>query len=237
LPSDVIRQADGIVLIIPVYNEEGILESQLLPLLEAPPFPMSILLAENGSSDRTREILERLHAAYPALAVINLPHPNYGLAMRTGLESASGRIAIVDDLDVLEVDFWKRGIEILAEGVDIVQGSKVLAGRQDRRPLVRKAATLALTGLLKLLFGYPGTDTHGPKILRLEAVKPFLAQCGTELDIFPTELVLRCVRGGLSIREVPIHLREIRATPLPLRKRVLRALRDLLRLRKALGKG
>jgi hypothetical protein len=127
-----------------------------------------------------------------------------------------------------------KGLEVLAGGVDIVQGSKVLAGRNDRRPVTRQLATLALTLLLKILFRYPGTDTHGPKVLRLESVRPILPACGMELDIFPTELVIRCSRAGLVIRELPIHLREIRATPFPLRKRIRRALRDLFRLRKAL---
>jgi glycosyltransferase involved in cell wall biosynthesis len=234
LHSDGIRPAEGVELVIPVYNEEGILEGQLVPLLENPPFPIRITIVENGSSDRTREILARLCGRYDALRAINLPRPNYGLAMRKGLEAATGEIVIVDDLDVLDTDFWKRGLEANAGGVDIVQGSKVLAGRNDSRPLIRKLATLALTGLLKLLFRYPGTDTHGPKVLQLSKISPFLAQCGTELDIFPTELVLRCFRAGLVIRELPIHLREIRATPFPLRKRVRRAVRDLFKLRRAL---
>lgn len=220
---------------VPVYNEEAILESQLVPLLDAPPFPMDLLVVQNGSTDRTPAILDGLCSRYPALRAVHLPEANYGLAMRRGLELAGAGTVIVDDLDVLDRDFWARGLAILdAGGVDIVQGSKVLAGRDDRRPPVRKAATLVLTFLLRTMLGYRGTDTHGPKVMRGSSIAPVLRSCGLELDIFPTELVVRAQRAGLVIREIPIHLREIRATPLPLRRRVLRALRDLRRLRRAL---
>jgi len=63
-----------------------------------------------------------------------------------------------------------------------------------------------------------------------------LSKCEFELDLFPTELVIRAQRTGVRIREIPIHLKELRATPLPLFKRVPRALRDIMRLRKHLGK-
>jgi len=225
-------------LIIPVFNEEGILEAQLAPVLSDLPEGAFVTVVENGSTDRTPEMLDALAARFPGLRTIRLPEPNYGLAMRRGLTEASGMIVITDDLDVLDRDFWQRGLEALETGlVDIVQGSKVLAGRNDRRPLMRKAATLALTVCLRLMLGYRGTDTHGPKVMRLASVRSILPSCGMELDIFPTELVVRAQRAGLAVKEIPIHLREIRATPFPLRKRVRRALRDLWRLRRALRGG
>lgn len=225
-------------LIIPVFNEEGILEAQLVPVLSDLPEGAFVTVVENGSTDRTPELLDGLAARFPCLRAIRLSEPNYGLAMRRGLTGASGAIVITDDLDVLDGDFWQRGLEALETGpVDIVQGSKVLAGRNDRRPLVRKAATLALTVCLRLMLGYRGTDTHGPKVMRLESIRTLLPACGMELDIFPTELVVRAQRAGLAVREIPIRLREIRATPFPLRKRVRRALRDLWRLRRALRRG
>lgn len=225
-------------LIIPVYNEEGILETQLAPVLSDLPEGASVTVVENGSTDATPELLDGLAARFPRLRTIRLPEPNYGLAMRRGLDEATGTFVITDDLDVLDRDFWQRGLEVLETGtVDIVQGSKVLAGRNDRRPLSRKTATLALTVCLRLMLGYRGTDTHGPKVMRLAGVRAILPACGMELDIFPTELVVRAQRAGLTVREIPIHLRELRATPFPLRKRVRRALRDLWRLRRALRSG
>jgi glycosyltransferase AglD len=227
--------ASEVEIIIPVFNEEKILENQLVPILRAIPTGFSVKVIENGSNDRTGEILRHLEAEYPSLSILFLPDPNYGLAMKTGILESRADIVIFDDLDVLDTDFWIRGLRLLADdNVDLVQGSKVLAGRNDRRPLIRKAATLTLTFLLKSFLGYRGTDTHGPKVLWREAISEIPDRCEYELDIFPTELVIRAQKAGVRIQEVPIHLREIRATPLPLYRRVPRALRDIWRLHRSL---
>lgn len=232
------RAFETIDLIIPVYNEEEILESQLLPVLESAPENLCVTVVENGSTDRTREMLRSFEERYPSLRVIRLQEPSYGNAVRTGLESSSREILMVDDLDVLDREFWEAGLGLMASGgVDIVQGSKVLAGRNDRRPFVRRAATRVLTALLRIMLGFRGTDTHGPKIMRRESVEGIFPLCGSEPDLYPSELMILAQRRGLVIKELPIKLSEIRATPLALSRRVPRALRDLVLLRRKLGGG
>lgn len=229
------ERAQSVQVIVPVFNEEPILREQLAPVLLQLPDRFVIKVVENGSTDGTVDILKEISDEFPALEFISLPEPNYGLAMKTGLSGSGADIIIVDDLDVLDLDFWERGLGILAEGkADLVQGSKVLAGKDDRRPLLRKAATLTLTFLLRSFLGYRGTDTHGPKVMWREPIADIPSQCRLELDIFPTELVIRAQRAGVRIMEIPIHLKEIRATPLPLFKRVPRALRDIWRLHRTL---
>ncbi|OPL20120.1 MAG: hypothetical protein AVO35_01315 [Candidatus Aegiribacteria sp. MLS_C] len=240
IPDDLRRAVPpgtgSVEVIVPVYNEEAILRGQLEPVLCGLPEVFRVLAVENGSTDSTPEILEALSGRYGNLAFMSLPEPNYGLAMKRGLMAADAEIIVVDDLDVLDLDFWRRGLDLLAGGnVDLVQGSKVLAGKDDRRPFVRRAATLTLTFLLRRLLGYDGTDTHGPKVLWRRSIEGIPEECRLELDIFPTELVIRAQRRGVRIREIPIHLKEIRETPLPLRRRVPRALRDIWRLHRTLG--
>jgi len=228
-------RAQSVQVIVPVFNEEPILREQLVPVLLQLPDRFVIKVVENGSTDGTVDILKEISDEFSALGFISLPEPNYGLAMKTGLSGSGADIIIVDDLDVLDLDFWERGLRILAEGkADLVQGSKVLAGKDDGRPLLRKAATLTLTFLLRSFLGYRGTDTHGPKVMWREPIADIPSQCRLELDIFPTELVIRAQRAGVRIMEIPIHLKEIRDTPLPLFKRVPRALRDIWRLHRNL---
>ncbi len=224
-------------LIIPVYNEEAILRSQLEPVLKQLPEGFSVTVVENGSTDKTISILNTMKAQNTSLKVIHLPEPSYGNAVREGLESSTADILMVDDLDVLDTDFWAGGLEIMAEGsTDMIQGSKILAGKNDRRPFLRRAATRVLTFLLRLLLGFKGTDTHGPKIMKRSSMAPIFPLCGNEPDLYPSELIIRAQRMSLVIRELPIKLEEIRETPLALHKRVPRAIRDLFRLRGKLGK-
>ena len=222
----------SVEVVVPVYNEEPILRSQLESALKDLPGGFGILVVENGSDDGTAEILREMADRWPRnLRVLSLPEPNYGRAMMEGILGSGAEVLITDDLDVLDRDFWARGLEDLSpKGPDLIQGSKVLAGKSDRRPLSRRIATLVLTFFLRTLLGYRGTDTHGPKVFWRGKLAPVVESCRMELDIFPTELVVRAQRRGLEILEIPIRLRELRPTPLPLYRRVPRALRDLFRL-------
>lgn len=235
--EDLISCFRSIELVIPVYNEERILEKQLLPVLSSVPREFRVTVVENGSTDSTADILEAFQKEYGNLNVISLPEPSYGNAVRHGLEASDAEILMVDDLDVLDREFWASGLALMSAGeVDIVQGSKVLGGRSDRRPFIRRAATRVLTGLLKLLLGFRGTDTHGPKIMKRKSVEGIFPLCGDEPDLYPSELVILAQRRNLVIKELPISLEEIRTTPLALHKRVPRALRDLMILRQKLGR-
>src|SRR5512140_1394722 len=87
-------------IVIPIYNEEGILRGSVLELREKlRPFGFTyeLLLCENGSRDRTVEIGKELEAEYPVVRLISIGQPNYGLAMKTGILEARGTIVICDE--------------------------------------------------------------------------------------------------------------------------------------------
>ncbi len=232
-----VEKYETIELVIPVYNEESILESQLTPLLSELPDGFTILIVENGSTDATLSILEKMQLENRCIKITSLQEASYGNAVRHGLESSTAEIVMVDDLDVLDTAFWLSGLTLLdSSAADMIQGSKVLAGKNDKRPFLRRTATRVLTMLLRLLLGFRGTDTHGPKIMRRTSFVPIFPLCGNEPDLYPSELIILAQRMGLSIRELPIKLEEIRDTPLALHKRIPRALRDLVRLRLKLGR-
>jgi len=86
-------------IIIPVYNEEGILRGSVLELeekLRRFGWRYELILSENGSRDRTVEIGRELEAEHPHVRMISIGQPNYGLAMRQGILEARGRYVICD---------------------------------------------------------------------------------------------------------------------------------------------
>ena len=81
-----------ISIVIPVYNEEGILHSAVVDLRErlAPlGWQYEIILAENGSRDRTIEIAKELSRKYPEVRHISAGEPNYGKALRKAIFHAA----------------------------------------------------------------------------------------------------------------------------------------------------
>src|SRR5688500_9061472 len=128
-----------ISIIIPIYNEEAILHAAVVDLrtrLEGMGWTYEIILAENGSKDRTVEIGQELankygNAAEGQVKSISMGEPNYGKALKQGILLSRGDLVICDEIDLCDVDFHKRAIEILESGeADLVIGSKLVAGAE-----------------------------------------------------------------------------------------------------------
>jgi glycosyltransferase involved in cell wall biosynthesis len=219
-------------ILIPVYNEAEILERATRGLtaeLAKHPWSYELILCENGSKDATREIGARLASELPRVSILSYPQPNYGGALREGMRKACGEILVCFEIDFWDVDFITAALPRL-EHADIVIGSKRAAGAQDNRPFIRRLATRVFNLLLHILLGFKGTDTHGLKALRRQAVAGIVEVCETDRDVFVTELIVRAQYLGLTITEIPIKVHEIRPAPINIYRRVPRALRQVLRL-------
>jgi glycosyltransferase involved in cell wall biosynthesis len=221
-------------IVIPVYNEEGILHSSVVDLvttLDELGWDYEILLAENGSSDRTVAIGEELADKYKRVHIHSLGAPDYGRALMEGIRRARGTFVICDEIDLCDSEFHQRAMSILEEDkADMVVGSKVMEGAQDRRGHFRHAATLVINGLLRVLVGFHGTDTHGLKAFRRERLMSTVDSCVLTRDLFASELVIRAERDGKRVQEIPIHIVEKRPPSINLFKRVPKVLRDITRL-------
>lgn len=220
-------------IIIPVYNEEGILESSITELtdeLAERSWSYELILAENGSKDRTVALGQGIADRDPRVRVYSLGEPNYGKALRDGILKARGEYVICDEIDLCDVDFYDRAIEALDSGVDLVVGSKRAAGARDRRPVYRRAATQILNGMLRVAVGFKGTDTHGLKAFRRDALLPIVDACVVDKDMFASEFVVRVHRSTHSWIEIPIDLVEKRPPSIHLFRRVPNVLKNIVRL-------
>ncbi len=232
--NDPTGERPHVSIVIPVYNEEGILHASVIDLierLESFPFRYEILLSENGSRDRTVEIGQELAHKYAQVQIHSLGEPNYGKALKQGILRARGDLVICDEIDLCDTDFYQRAIALLdGEGVDMVVGSKVMQGADDRRGVFRHSATLIINGMLRVLVGFHGTDTHGLKAFRREALLDTVKRCELDRDLFASEFVIRAERDGKRPTEIPIHIVEKRPPSVNLVKRVPKVLRDLATL-------
>lgn len=223
-----------ISIVIPVYNEEAILHAAVVDLRERL-LPLDwhyeIILAENGSKDRTVEIAGQLSKKYPEVRSLSAGEPNYGRALREGIRMARGDIVLCDEIDLCDTDFHQRAVALLESGeLDMVIGSKLIAGAEDERPWARHAASLFYTSLLRTLLGFRGTDTHGLKAFVRERLIEHVDACVVEKDVFASEFVIRAYRAGVRIREIPVRVMEKRPPSINLFKRVPNVLRSVAKL-------
>ena len=221
-------------IVIPIYNEEGILHSAVVDLRErigAYAEGYEIVLAENGSKDRTVEVAQELARKYPEVVLIQGAEPNYGLALQQGIRAARGDFVICDEIDLCDVDFHREALALLESfEADLVIGSKLIQGAADRRPMFRHAASIVYTTMLKALLDFRGSDTHGLKAFRRERLLAVLDACQTDKDVFASEFVIRAYRAGIPVREIPIRVVEKRPPSINLLRRVPNVLKNLGKL-------
>lgn len=223
-----------ISIVIPIYNEQSILEQEVRSLVGQlqkflPNTPHEIVLVENGSVDRTRTIAQDLATRFSTIRLMHLPNASYGGALKHGLIESRGVYTVLFNIDFWDVPFITRALELLKrENLDMVVGSKTMEGAEDTRPFMRRLITRLFNRLLKFLFGFKGTDTHGIKLLVHEKILPVVKECCTEREIFDTEFVLRAERAGLASAEVPVVCAEKRKTTYRISKRIPRTFKDLI---------
>ncbi len=221
-------------IIIPIYNEEEILREAVLELregLEKLGHSYEIWLAENGSTDSTIALATGLSEEFPEVFNFSADDPNYGKALRQGILRARGRLIVCDEIDLGDMDFYQRAIEmLLSDDADMVVGSKAMKGAHDSRPIFRRVATRVINGMLRIAVDFRGTDTHGLKAFRRDLLIPVVDQCVVDKDIFASELVVRAGRAALKVVEIPVEVCEKRRPAINLFRRVPGVMKNLAQL-------
>ncbi len=192
-------------IIVPAYNEVRTIAAVIDRVLTIDlPAPREVIVVNDGSTDGTRDELDRLRVAHPELIVIHAErNRGKGHALRLGFARARGTIVAIQDAD-LELDPAQLAglVEPILKGeADVVYGSRFLAGRPDA-PAMTIAANRALTALTNVLYGSSITDMETCyKIMRTDVVRS-LDLHADRFDIEP-EITAKLLLGGHRIVERP----------------------------------
>lgn len=191
------------LLAIPVYNEERYVQRVVDRALR---FARHVLLVNDGSTDRTPEVL----ATFSHVEVINHPtNLGYGQALISAFRHAMDRQ--YDYLITMDCDEQHEPEAIprfLAEmgGYDIVSGSRYLHewGEGDEAPMDRRRVNFEVTRLINELTGYNLTDSFcGQKAYRVAALGRLnLTERGYAM---PLELWVQAAAAGLTVTEIPVR--------------------------------
>lgn len=220
--------------VIPVYNEEGIITSSvedLVSSLDSMKWSYEIILCENGSRDATRDLAQNLRDRFPTVRYRSIDEPNYGKALRLGILESRGKYVLCDEIDLGDMLFYRNAYAILRQdAADMVIGSKLLAGSQDNRGWLRNSASKVLNQMLRMMVGFEGSDTHGLKAFRRDRLLRVVESCIVDRDLFTSELVIRSERNNIRIHEIPLQVIEKRQPSINLFKRVPNVLTNMAKL-------
>ena len=195
-----------ISIVVPVYNEARTVADVIQRLIAIDlPATREILVVNDGSTDGTREVLDRI-AQRPELRIIHAEkNGGKGSAIRIGFAKASGTIVAIQDAD-LELDpaqLAELTQPILDGRSSVVYGSRFLAGR-PAAPWLSIFANQVLTGVTNLLYGGRLTDMETCYKVMTRDIAQSLNLESNRFDIEP-EITAKLLRAGHSILELPIR--------------------------------
>lgn len=224
--------------IVPIYNEE----EDLWPMAEQLAVHLDkvvgrgqwqYVLVDNGSLDSTPRIIEQITQRWPGSIHIGLGRPDYGKALAASLERTEGEWAYI-----INVDWWSpvllRWAWTNRTRYDLILGSKRADNTLNQQSKYRRILSWGLNTILQFFFGFVGTDTHGQKLLRMSSMRPVLKECVMRRGQFDTEFVLRAMRKGLWLAEVPVPIVEKRNHRNFMIKKIGQNIWDIFRLRQVM---
>lgn len=234
--------------IVPAFNEERRLPQTLQTIsdyLARQSYASELIVVDDGSMDRTAQIVEAFCATHPNVKLIRNDHRGKGYAVRTGMLAARGHIVLFSDADL------STPIEEIAEmlpwferGYGVVIGSREGKGaRRIKEPFYRHIMGRVFNMIVRLLTVRGIDDTQcGFKAFRDDVARDVFSRMKlygenakrvTDAMVtgFDVEVLYLAQKAGVKIKEVPVEWRygnETKVNPL---KDSWRNFRDVVMVR------
>src|SRR3954452_20351830 len=199
--ADAELAAPDVSVVVTVFHEAACVEElyrRTLAALEPGPRTFELIFVDDGSTDGTFAMLERLHSGAPRVRAVRFKR-NFGQhpAMHAGLSRARGDIVVTMDGDLQNApEDIPRLVEAVEAGNDVASGRR----RVRKDPLGRALPSRVINGMLRRFTGVAISDFGCAfNAYRRSAVEPMLGSIGKQK--FTKALVLS---GGASVIEVDV---------------------------------
>ena len=226
--------------VVPAYNEVANLETSITQLRryldESFPFRTVVTIVDNGSTDGTALLAQRLASALPGVQALILPRKGRGHALRTAWSASQAEVVAYMDVDLSTslsallplVGSVLSGHSDLAVGTRLARGSRVVRG--PKRELISRG----YSHIVRFSLRSRVSDFQcGFKAIRRDCALQILPLVHDDEWFFDTELIVTAERLGIRITETPVDWTDDPHSSVHLVHTALDDLRGIWRLARA----
>jgi dolichyl-phosphate beta-glucosyltransferase len=200
-----------ISVIIPCYNEErriGKTLARITEYFQNSSLEHEILVVDNGSRDRTREIIREYAKEHHAVRLISKQRYGKGWAVKQGMLEAKGDFRLFTDADnSTDISHLPAFIDAAEQGYEVVISSRRIEGAvlTHPQPPIRRMLGNIFAGLTHILVPLGIKDTqNGFKLFRGEAAEKIFRHQTSYYWAFDIEILALAQKFGFRIKELPI---------------------------------
>ena len=230
-------------IVVPVLNEENILQKSIMTLDEYMakhlPYRYQVTIADNGSQDKTLEIAENLAKKHQSVRVVSLAERGRGRALKQVWQNSPADILTYMDVDLsTSLDDFLPMIQPLVAGeAGVAIGSRLAKGAKTTRGLKREFISRCYNNIIKWTSGTKFSDAQcGFKAIRRDVAAKFLPKIKDNEWFFDTELLIKTERASVPIHEQPVTWIEDTDSRVKIVKTAVDDLKGLYRVNKELDK-
>lgn len=191
-----------ISIILPVYNQADHVEvvvREYERALSRLPVPHELVLAVNGSTDRSLEVCRSLEESVEPVRVVHTDRAGWGRAVRLGLDAARGDLLCYANL----ARTAPEDLTLLLLYATVQSDVVIKANRKIRDSAIRRIGSLLYNLECRALFDLSYWDVNGtPKVFPRSLDK--LMTLSRDDDLIDVEFSVICRREGYRMLEVPI---------------------------------
>ncbi|MDA1278508.1 MAG: glycosyltransferase family 2 protein [Chloroflexi bacterium] len=227
-------------IVIPVLNEEVALpvclEKLYAFIAQHPDRNWRVVVADNGSTDRTTAIANELASQYQDLSISRLELRGRGRALKQAWTMSDADVRLYMDVDLsTDLKALPSLVGAIAdEGYEIAIGSRLMAGSEVvNRTLKREITSRGYNALIHVLFPCPGfRDAQcGFKAVSKRTAEQLVPLARDNAWFFDTELLLLARKARYAIKEIPVHWEDDPDTRVKIVSTAWEDIKGLLRLR------
>ncbi len=231
-------------IVVPVFNEEAVLENSISRLAEylthEMPSTWKITIADNASTDRTPVIAARLSELLPNVEYRRLEVKGRGFALRDAWGASEAKVLAYLDVD-LSTDLAAlpplvapllSGHSDISIGTRLGQSSRVSRG--PKREFISRSYNFLLRRTMQVRF----SDAQcGFKAIRADVARRLLPHVEDNSWFFDTELLIIAERSGLRIHEIPVDWIDDPDSRVDIQQTAMDDVRGMIRVAGSLLKG